>query len=110
MTKLTKGDFLSVLSSKSPQEIEDYIKKNGKIKKSGTADIKSKILIMEEKTMAVKKVEDLMKELSEKGSKRPSAKDETQIMMGILNDTSFKVTTNVTKECAGEMHCPAELF
>ena len=23
MTKLTKGDFLSVLSSKSPQEIED---------------------------------------------------------------------------------------
>jgi len=65
---------------------------------------------MEEKTMAVKKVEDLMKELSEKGSKRPSAKDETQIMMGILNDTSFKVTTNVTKECAGELHCPAELF
>ena len=33
MTKLTKGDFLSVLSSKSPQEIEDYIKKNGKIKR-----------------------------------------------------------------------------
>jgi hypothetical protein len=33
MTKLTKGDFLSILSSKSPQEIEDYIKKNGKIKR-----------------------------------------------------------------------------
>jgi hypothetical protein len=33
MTKLTKGDFLSVLSSKSPQEIQDYIKKNGKIKR-----------------------------------------------------------------------------